>query len=148
VSDDGFSRSISVSVARRIPGFVKCLVTPEKILKKQRQKLKDRVQAKYPEIVDDATAMAFLKDALKVLDDRLAGADAGYLCGTEHPTAADFGAYGILNHFVDCSGDANLPPSNPGLFEEAGTVKLAAFFARMKEAHPIVFKRKKDGAKK
>lgn len=47
--------------------------------------------------------------------------------------------YGVLQHLVSLSGDANLPPTMPTLWKDAETPYLAEWFQGVEQAFPIRF---------
>lgn len=47
--------------------------------------------------------------------------------------------YGVLQHLVSHSGDANLSPTLPTLWTDAETPKLAEWFHAFEQAYPISF---------
>jgi len=60
-----------------------------------------------------------------------------YFFGTEEPTAADIGAYTILERLVGDSGDCQMGGATPWLFEKVHAPRLKAWHARMRERYPI-----------
>eukprot|EP00937_MAST-01D_sp_MAST-1D-sp2_P007364 g7364.t1 len=96
---------------------------------------------------EDKMRAALVRE-LRALDERLAGgppAPERWLCGTAHPSAADFALYACLERLVGDSGDANMGAAAPWLFAEAHVAELQAWHARMVALHPIRF-RGKTGA--
>ena len=89
---------------------------------------------------EEATRMrASLVEVVRALDARFATAAQQWLCATDHPSAADFAAYGILERLVGNEGDANMGSAAPWLFGEAQAERLRSWHARMVAAYPIRF---------
>jgi glutathione S-transferase len=149
VSDEGFERSIKVKVAEKIPSFVRCLITPERVLRKNRESIRARIEAKFPDVKDDDSALAKLREEIAGLEARFADDEQRYILATEHPTAPDFMLYGSMQHLVSNSGDAKLPPCLPNLFADVPAPRIQRWFAHMEETFPIKFlgKRPEDAKK-
>eukprot|EP00735_Rhodelphis_limneticus_P001591 TRINITY_DN12234_c0_g1::TRINITY_DN12234_c0_g1_i1::g.12958::m.12958 TRINITY_DN12234_c0_g1::TRINITY_DN12234_c0_g1_i1::g.12958 ORF type:complete len:280 (+),score=58.25,GST_N_3/PF13417.1/3.4e-12,GST_C_2/PF13410.1/2.1e+03,GST_C_2/PF13410.1/1.1e-07,GST_C_3/PF14497.1/5.2e+03,GST_C_3/PF14497.1/4.2e-07,GST_N_2/PF13409.1/1.1e-06,GST_N_2/PF13409.1/9.6e+02 TRINITY_DN12234_c0_g1_i1:54-842(+) len=141
IDDDGFNRSINSSVKPILPFFIRPFSSW--ILCSHRSNITNRVRAKLPaeEIVDSRTAYETLKKELAKLNDRFTDGRK-FLCGTPAPSAADFQLYGMMQHLVSSTGDANLPPCTPTLFRDANVPKLQEWHEYMEKAFPIQYKGK------
>ena len=85
---------------------------------------------------------AALVKAVEALDARFVSSKQLWVCATDHPSAADFALYGILERFIGNEGDANLGAATPWLFREARVEKLRSWHQRMQTSYPIVFRGK------
>eukprot|EP00735_Rhodelphis_limneticus_P006430 TRINITY_DN1883_c0_g1::TRINITY_DN1883_c0_g1_i1::g.14178::m.14178 TRINITY_DN1883_c0_g1::TRINITY_DN1883_c0_g1_i1::g.14178 ORF type:complete len:282 (-),score=77.87,GST_N_3/PF13417.1/5.9e-10,GST_C_2/PF13410.1/7.1e-09,GST_C_3/PF14497.1/6e+03,GST_C_3/PF14497.1/2e-07,GST_N_2/PF13409.1/0.00016,GST_C/PF00043.20/0.001 TRINITY_DN1883_c0_g1_i1:402-1190(-) len=141
VDDDGFNRSINNSVKNFLPFFLRPF--SGWIACGHRSKVIERVRSKLPadEISDSQTAYESLKKELTKLEARFSDGRK-FLCGTPAPTAADFQLYGMMQHLVSYTGDANLAPCTPTLFKDAAVPKLQAWHEYMESTYPIKYKGK------
>lgn len=73
----------------------------------------------------------------QALDSRVI--DNQWLCGTDGPCAPDFTLYGVMQHLISYSGDAELAPCFPDLLDVAAAPHLRNWFERMSERFPIDF---------
>ena len=148
VDEDGFNASIAPRVAAQIPWFAKFFLTPQKLLKKRRGELSERVAKVYPDVIGNAEAAAKqLADNIKELDGHLKTDEQQWLCGTDEPSAADFGAFGMIHHLVGESGDAKLMPCRATALKDADVPRLSAWWERISTKYPLQYLNKRPPKK-
>jgi glutathione S-transferase len=84
---------------------------------------------------------------IRDLDARFNSEAQLWLCATEHPSAADFAAYGMIDRLAGETGDSGFGIPVPWLWDEAGAPKLQAWHARMQQKYPIKFRGKTGACK-
>jgi hypothetical protein len=150
VDPDGYSRSVRQSLARYIPSWAFWVNIDDRLAEKRASAAATCRSYFLPSAdpslsLDSSIVRSAWREMLLKLEAEFDVPNAWTLCGTDYPTAADFGVFSkfarLQDHLGDVSIGAGFPDALDGCQKEAP--RLFSWYQRMRSECHLVWKNKR-----
>jgi hypothetical protein len=150
VDADGYQRSVRQSLARYIPSWAFWVNIDDRLADKRsreaaacRHYFLPSADSSVP--LDGSVVRRAWHRVLLRLETEFVTPESWTLCGTDHPTAADFGVFSKFARLQDHLGDVSIGAGFPDAMHacEKEAPKLLAWYQRMRSECPLVWRNKR-----
>lgn len=150
VDPDGYQRSVRQSLSRYIPSWAFLVNIDGRLADKRSREAAACRQYFLPSAdssvtLDGTVVRRAWHGMLLRLEAEFNDSASWTLCGTDHPTAADFGVFSKFARLQDHLGDVSIGAGYPDAMDACGkeAPKLLAWYQRMRSECPLVWRNKR-----
>jgi glutathione S-transferase len=150
IDPDGYQRSVRQSLARYIPPWAFWVNIDDRLAEKRSREAAACRQYFLPSAdssvtLDSAVVRRAWHAMLLRLEAEFTTSASWTLCGTDYPTAADFGVFSKFARLQDHLGDVSIGAGYPEAMDacEKEAPKLLAWYQRMRSECPLVWRNKR-----